>query len=208
MLSILLNFGGILLKTICDDFFLQILNMFFKVKHSIGHIAGMVCQIDVNQEVSASVGYCISYMTLTFDLTYDLDLDFYSRSNFEIALSQKLLVDWCEMKKKQINWILDKLCDLSLWPHPWFWHWFFKVKILNSLISGMWPVMKGMWIDHSDISILLTHVIFIEQGVYFLWCTVGPMAAQKVNSLRSCVSEWVIIGSGNVLSPVGCQAII
>ena len=47
---------------------------FFKVKHSFGHISGMVGPIDVKRKGSASVRYWVQYVTLTFDLTHDLDL--------------------------------------------------------------------------------------------------------------------------------------
>ena len=45
------------------------------------------------------------------------------------------------MKRKQINKILGQLYGLSLWPHPWPWPWHFKVRVWNSLISGMgWSI--------------------------------------------------------------------
>ena len=47
------------------------------------HISGMVGPIDVKQKGSALVEYWIQCVTLTLDV---------SRSNFEIALSQELLV--------------------------------------------------------------------------------------------------------------------
>ena len=47
---------------------------FFKVKHYLGHISGMVGPIHVKQKGSASVGYWIHYVTVTFYLTHDLDL--------------------------------------------------------------------------------------------------------------------------------------
>ena len=169
----------------------------------------MVGLIGMKQKKSASVGYCINYMTLTFDLTCDLNLEFFQGqilNGFITGIVGLIDVKWKWIKStgywtNYVTFLFDHTHDLGID--------FSRLKIfLNSLISGMWRMMKGMWIDHSDMSILLTHVIFIEQGVYFLWCTVGHMATQKVNSLRSCVSEWVIIGSENVLLPVGCQAII
>ena len=47
------------------------------IKHSKGHIPGIVGLIDVKQKGSASVVYWMSYVTLTFDLTHDLDLRFF-----------------------------------------------------------------------------------------------------------------------------------
>ena len=61
---------------------------FFKVKHSIGHISGMVGLIDVKRRGGASVGCWVNHVTLTFDLTHDLDL-VVSRSKFEIALFEE-----------------------------------------------------------------------------------------------------------------------
>ena len=51
--------------------------IFFKVKHSIGHISGMVGPIDEKRKGGSSVGYGVNYVTLTFDLTHDLDLRFF-----------------------------------------------------------------------------------------------------------------------------------
>ena len=62
----------------------------------------MVGPIDVKQKGGASVGYWVNYVTLTFDLTHEIDL-WFSRSNFKIAVSEVLLSDWCETKRKQIS---------------------------------------------------------------------------------------------------------
>ena len=70
-----LDFGGSLLKTPFLLNFLRKFRMcFFKVKHSIGHISGMVGPIDVKRKGGALGGYWVNYVTLTFDLTHDLDL--------------------------------------------------------------------------------------------------------------------------------------
>ena len=51
--------------------------------------------------------------------------------------------------------ILGQLYDLALWTHPWPWHWSwtFKVRVWNSLISGLGrPIdmeRKRMWVIHS-----------------------------------------------------------
>ena len=84
--------GDVLLETvILKNFLLKIRMCFFKVKHYFGHISGMVGLIDGKRKGSASVGCwynmwpwpLASLMTLTLDV---------SRSNFEIAVSQELLV--------------------------------------------------------------------------------------------------------------------
>ena len=70
-----LEFGGILLKNVFFGKFLQKFRMcFFKVKHFIGHISGMVGPIDLKQKGGALIGYWVNYVTLTFDLTHDFDL--------------------------------------------------------------------------------------------------------------------------------------
>ena len=117
---------------------------FFKVKHSVGHISGMDGPIDVKHKGGASVGYWVNYVTLTFD---------FSNSNFKVLVSQKLLSDWCETKRKQVNQILGWLYGLALWPQPWTWPCSFKVNVWNSLIWGMGGVIdmerKRMWVNHS-----------------------------------------------------------
>ena len=84
-----LDFGVILLKTVGKF-------SFKKVKHYFGHISAMVGPIDVKWKGSALVGYWVQYVTLTSLMTLTLDV---SRSNFEIALSQELLV-WFDVKWK------------------------------------------------------------------------------------------------------------
>ena len=64
---------------------------FFKVEHYFGQISGIVGPIDVKRKGSASVRYWVQYVTLTLTSIMTLTLDV-SRSNFEIALSQELLV--------------------------------------------------------------------------------------------------------------------
>ena len=73
-----LDFGGILFKTLIWTNFLGKFQMcFFKVKHSIGLISGMVGPFDVKRKGGTSVGYWVNYVTLTCDLTHDLDLWFF-----------------------------------------------------------------------------------------------------------------------------------
>ena len=82
--------------------FFIISDVFFKVKHSIGHISGMVGPIDVKRKEGASVGYWVNYVTSILTSPIALTIDF-SRPNFKIAVSQELLADWCETKMKHIN---------------------------------------------------------------------------------------------------------
>ena len=43
--------------------------------------------------------------------------------------------DWCEIKRKWIDWLLSQQLDVDLLPYAWPWPWIFKVKVWNSLIS-------------------------------------------------------------------------
>ena len=56
---------------------LQILGFFFKIKHFIGHISGIVGPIDGKPNGIALVGYWVNYLTLEFDLIHDPDLGFF-----------------------------------------------------------------------------------------------------------------------------------
>ena len=49
------------------------------------------------------------------------------------SLPQPTDVKW----KEVMNWLLNQLCDLDLWSHPWPWPWILKVKFWNSCISGI-----------------------------------------------------------------------
>ena len=62
---------------------------FVKVKHSIGHISGMVDPIGMKQNGSASVEYWVNHVTLTFDMTLTLN---FSGSKFKIYPCQELFV--------------------------------------------------------------------------------------------------------------------
>ena len=105
-----LDFGGILLEILFLPNFLRKFRMcFFKVKHSIGHISGMVGPIDGKRKGGALVGYWVNYVTLTFHMTYDLDL-VVSRSTFEIALFEEWGADWHGMKGMWVD-------------HSWPWLW-------------------------------------------------------------------------------------
>ena len=77
MLITWLDFVESLLETVYGViFFSQNFGfVFFKVKHPIRHITGIVGPVDVKQEGSDSVVYWINYVT--FDLTHDLDLGFF-----------------------------------------------------------------------------------------------------------------------------------
>ena len=110
MLITWLNFGGILLEILfLPNFLRKFLMCFFKVKHCIGHISGMVGPIDMKRKGGALVGYWVNYVTLTFDLTHDLDL-VVSRSKFEIALFEEWGADWHGMKGMWVD-------------HSWPWLW-------------------------------------------------------------------------------------
>ena len=110
---------------------------FFKVKHSVGHISGMVGPIDVKRKGGASVGHWVNYVTLTFDLTHDLDLWFF-KVKFQNSCIWGIVI-WLMWNKNKANQLDTGLLlyGLALWPHPWPWPCSLKVKVWNSLIWGM-----------------------------------------------------------------------
>ena len=121
MLSTWIDFGGILLETLFLSNFLRKFRMCFcKVKHSIGHISGMVGPIDVKHKGGALVGYWVNYVTFTFDLTHDLDL-VVSRSKFEIDLFEEW-GGWGVIDMDRKGWesiIHDHDCDLWVTMMGW-----------------------------------------------------------------------------------------
>ena len=93
------DFGGILLESLFLPNFLWKYRMcLFKVKHSIGHISGMVGPIDVKRKGGASVGYWVNYVILTFDLTRDLDLWIF-KVKFQISCISEIVI-WLMWNKK------------------------------------------------------------------------------------------------------------
>ena len=111
-----LDFEGILLDTLILQNFLRKFRMcFFKVKHSIGHISGMIGPIDVKRKRGASIGYWINYVTLTFDLTHDLDLWFF-KVKFQNSCIWGIVIRlmWNKKKANQLDTGLNvRSCPLT-----------------------------------------------------------------------------------------------
>ena len=100
-------------KPFCQ-IFLEILDcVFFKVKHSFGHISGMIGSIDVKQTRGTSIGYWVNYVTLTFDLTRDLDPWFLKVSFQNSCISGTGI--WLMLNKKKA-YQLDT--GLTVWSCP------------------------------------------------------------------------------------------
>ena len=109
--------------------------MCFSRSNIIGHISGKVGPVDVKRKGSTSVEYWVNYVTLIFDLTHDLDLGFFKVKFWNSCISG--IVIWLVWHEKKSSRYWADLYSLGLWPHPWPWHWSFKVNVWNSLISGM-----------------------------------------------------------------------
>ena len=114
-----LDFEGILVKYF---YFAKFRMGFFKVKHSIGHITGMVGSIDVEQKGGALVGYWVNYVTLTFDLTHDLDLWFFKVKFQTLQKSCSTLTDhvvsmgeWDKLFHRCENHFCINSCRLWWW---------------------------------------------------------------------------------------------
>ena len=109
---------------------------FFKVKHFIGHLRMWLVRLMWNEKEvhRLDIGWTMWPWPLTSPMTLTFD---FSRSNFKIAVSEGLLSDWCETKKKQIIWdtgLTVWSCPLTVWSWPWPCS--LKVKVWNSLIWG------------------------------------------------------------------------
>ena len=154
MLIIWLGFGGILLETLLLANFLKNFGcVFFKVKHSIGHISGMVGLIDVKWKGGALVGYWVNYVTSTFDLTHDHDLWFF-KVKFQNSCISGIVI-WLMWNKKKANQ-LDIWTDCMVLP---FDHTHdldlvvssskFETALFEEWRGADWHWMKGMGVDHS-----------------------------------------------------------
>ena len=86
---------------------------FFKVKHSTGHVSGMVGQIDMKRKWCASVGYWVNSVTLTFDLYHDLDL-WFSIVKFQNSCTSGFVI-WLMWNRKKAN-LLETV--LTVWTTP------------------------------------------------------------------------------------------
>ena len=109
---------------------------------------GMFGPIDLERKGNASFIYWVNYMSLTFDLTHGFDLGF-PRYNFEITEPQDFLVKLMWNKKKWINKRLYWLDGIARWIHTSLWSWSFKVRVWNSLISGMDGPVDMVLVAHS-----------------------------------------------------------
>ena len=70
------------------------------------------------------------------------------------------MISYLEMKRKRIIRILSWLYDFTFWPHPWPWPWSFKVRVWNSLISGMgWPIDMERKGCASDVGVSWTYLV-------------------------------------------------
>ena len=129
---------------------------FFKVKHSTGHISGMVGLIDVKWKGGEPVWYWVNYVTLTFDLSHDLDLGLFKvkcQNSFISGIVICLM--WNEKKANQLDTGLTvyglalavEILQSCTTPSPWnnlqkhFPKWFkFLLKsVVLFVTSGSQP---------------------------------------------------------------------
>ena len=114
MLITWLDFGGILLEPFSLPIFKKKIRMcFFKVKHSIGYISGMVGPIDVRRKGGASVGFWVNCVISIFDLTHDLEL-WFAKVKFHNSCISGIYM-WLMRNKKKAN-VLDT--GLTVWSCP------------------------------------------------------------------------------------------
>ena len=148
-----LDFGGILLETLfLPNVLRKFQTCFFKVKHFIGHISGMVGPIDVKQKGGASVGYWVNYVTFTFDLIHDLDLWFF-KVKFQNSCIWGIVI-WLMWNKTKANQLDTGLtvwsCPLSTPMTLTFKGQSLKWPYLRNGGGGAdWHGKKGLWVNLS-----------------------------------------------------------
>ena len=170
MLIIRLAIGGILLETFfLPNFLWKFCMCFFKFKHSIGHISGMVGPNNVKWKGGASAGYWVNHVTGTFDLTHELDLSFF-KVKFQNSCISGIVI-WLMWNKKKIKSIrywadcmilpfdhthdLDLVVSRSKFEIAMFEEW--EDWLPGMSVDHSWPWswltwsdwLKGMSVDHS-----------------------------------------------------------
>ena len=104
-----------------------------------------------------------SPMTFTWDFQDQMLKESYLRNG---------RAHWHGTKWMWIDRMLDPLCDLELWPHPWPWHWIFTCSLSNFKIAVFpeWVVCLILWNERG--------IIMNSQrdGYYaWLWSMILPM---------------------------------
>ena len=174
------------------QYFFSKFHMYFSMSNSIGHILGLVGQIEIKQKGNALFDYWVNYVTLISDLIFDLDFGFF-QVKFEIAVSGELFVWLMWNKKNQINRILHQLCDLAVWLYPWL--------LCNYVGAGGCIVIRVT----SDISVLSTYVVLQDISDISLGRHLSHQLLKSAwklliyNSLESARGQWV-----NPLFPWRC----
>ena len=109
---------------------------------------------------------------LSFDFTRDLELAFKS-SNLDKAVSPEWSADWHRTKGVWVDMMLDKSCEIELWPWPWKT---FKVKFRNCNIQEWdgwftWNIKDVMqircWIPYATLNFDTNHDLTLIFKVKF-----------------------------------------
>ena len=113
----------------------------FDLNHNLkfwkSRISGIRWPIDMEWKGCESIEFWTHVVTFNIHLTHDLHLGC-SRSNFEKKLYLRNgMADWHGTKGMWVDRILDPCRGFQHSPHPWPWHWVFKVKFWKCCISGM-----------------------------------------------------------------------
>ena len=104
----------------------------FKVKCGICYISAKNGPIATKRKTNISIEPWDSNVAIKFDLGHHLDLEF-SRSNMELAISQRKVVRLLRDEKENIYWTPGLKCDQWVWPWPWPWHLNFQGQMWS------WP---------------------------------------------------------------------
>ena len=101
----------------------------FKVKFWKCCISGMGGQIDMKRKGFEWTECWTHVVTFNVHIFHDQIL--------KKSYLRNGMADWHGTKGMWVDRMLDSHCDFKIWPHPWPWHWIFKVKYWNCCNLGM-----------------------------------------------------------------------
>ena len=149
----------------------------------------MVGLIDVKRKGSALVPYWVWYVTLTFDLTHDLYFGCFNvkfRNSCVTGIVGLIDVKW---KGSGLIGYTGLAIWPHLWPHPWPWPWSFKVRVSNSLISGISP-WNGKDVSHPFMNMILTSVTMVGWAD-LLDSDRGDFGRRRTVDISSCLFVFI-----------------
>ena len=151
----------------------------FHFKFWNSHSLRMGGLIDMEWKGFGSIGYWTYYVTLNFGLTHAWLWPW----NFKIKFWNCHISAWMrgpikmEWKGMWFDQMLDPLCDLKLWPHPWLWIGFsrsnFEIAVSQEwkswLIGGKECELMGYLTHYVTLTFYLTYDLDIVFSLVKFW---------------------------------------